>query len=280
MQPTNRSDVPMQGRPGRSLRVVTLCEVGLFVIAGVLASSAVLLVIAVIIAVPMPDALNPRIVWFTGVMVACYAGIALALATGLRRRKFWAWDGTVFSLILCGGMGLLAASLAFAGNWAIALTGTLLLSISWLTGWHLFRPVVTAAFPFVPSRDRPTPSNGIRLIAAYHLFTPFVQLGELLDPVPARILGTVPSGPLLILYAIASGLLGLCIGFGLYSVRLWAQRWAIIYTLWTTAFWIIKAVSQPSTDSPAVFLATGALLGLATPCLILWQLISKRREFS
>lgn len=276
MHPTG-TDLNAISKRGRALPVIRASVVLLFVIGITLAVGAALVAVAT---VPSSSSakLDVHILRFSALSTACLAGVALCLAIGLQRNKYWAYDGVLCALILSGMVGIVVAA-AFPGGLIERTAGGILALISFLALRLHLRPAVLATFPFESERIQTAPTVWIRLIAAYHFLTAGSMFLEALNPSPARLFGVPPHGLWLASYALVSGSVCLYIGFGLYAMHRRAYRAALAFALWSTA---ILAFSMVKPEPPLPIQSRVAFfgMGLVTGGLIFYQLLRSRREFS
>jgi hypothetical protein len=230
------------------------------------------------VAAPASTKLDVPTVRYSALSTTYLAGVALCLAIGLRKNKYWAYDGVLCALIFSGMVGIMVAA-AFTGGLVVQVAAGTLAVISYLALRLYLRPAVLATFPFESERDQTAPTVWIRLIAMYHLLIAGSMFEEAINPSPSRLFGMRPHGLWLLLYALVSGSVCLYIGFGLYAMRRRAFRATLAFTLWSTTV-LAFATVKPEPPVPIQLRVATFGFGLATGAFIFYQLLRSRREFS
>jgi len=261
--------------------VVTFSIGAMFLVASLLGLSAFLLLVELIVSGHSALSLDSSTARFSFLILAYSSGVIASLAVGLFRNRYWAWDGTVCMLVLCGIAGPAVTAMAFNDKWMGGLTGATILAIIGFILGQFFKPAARENFSFVPRVDQAIPSTGLRLVAAQHILAAGFQFAEALNPSPATILGTLPGAIPLMIYALGTGSASLYVGCGLYAMRRLAYRIGLAYTLWggvTLLHWMLFPPGAATVTIP--FRIVMGVVAWAFVGFTLWQLLGHRSEYS
>ena len=219
-----------------------------------------------------------------GAYLAVAAGV---LAVGLKRRRSWAWDGTVvwaalvvlmFQILsLCSFSIVRTKPFVAAVFLVLCLMGTLPAVAILL---YLFRTKTRQGFSAQWSATTGQPSVWIRLIAAHSILLSGVMLCGALSATPHHFFGLAPRGYFQALYAVVSASIQLYVGFGLYGLGELARRCAIGYTAFTAASSLYWMCTAPLSRPGFIYLRIGAGAEVTIVSLaIALYLIARHRDF-
>jgi hypothetical protein len=219
-----------------------------------------------------------------GAYLAVAAGV---LAVGLKRRRGWAWDGTVAwsaNVVLVVALFSLE-SLSFAKSKPAGAAVLFVICLLWMLPaaaviWYLSRAGTRRGFSDQWLGATAHPNAWIRLISARYILYSGVMLAEGLNQKLPPVFGVALHGFPQAFYSIASASMCLYAGFGLYRMKELARRCAIGFSAFGVARYLHWALTAPLSRSGLVYIRVGGGVEVALiSAAIILYLIERRQDF-